>query len=886
MSEADDNDDDERATTISVAVPVALDRGFSYRLPADLAPPTPGSRVVVPFGRRVLVGVVRRQPADAFSEGGPRLREIIDVLDPPQRPALGDDLLDLCEWIADYYVSPIGEVCRLALPGASMGVDARRAALSEAGRAALQATSGELLAAASSPSSPSPSPPPSSADAQPLSRPLEDADLRVLERLAEATSKRREAIAVASLRKLSPPIPALLRRLEELAEAGLVTLDTGEADAHAARTEPHYRRTDRLRGASTDEPALRQAVGRSKQRRALLDALELHPPGVWTPLSQLRGPFPRARQLLPPLLEAGLVIEEQRLRELDPFADEPADAREADPEFDLTDEQDRALASLLEALAARRYRSTLLHGVTGSGKTEVYMRLIAAARAEGGGAIILVPEIALTPQLARRFRQRFGDEVAVLHSGLTDRQRLDSWGHIRAGRRPIVIGARSAIFAPVPALRVIVVDEEHDGSFKQEEGVRYNARDVAMVRARSLDAVVVLGSATPSLESWHNVHEGRLGLSTLTRRPDLEGGERALPEVEVVSLREHMPDPDTLLSARLRQRLIEVVNAGEQAILFLNRRGYTTALSCKTCGSLQQCPDCSAPSMTYHLSRNRLVCHLCGHIEAAPKRCLACGSAELEHGAAGTERVETAIAADLPGARVLRLDRDTSRGKALLDLLGRFRRREADVIVGTQMLSKGHDFPGVTLVGVLRADHGLALPDFRSTERVFQLLTQVAGRAGRGDRPGRVVIQTWAPDHPAIRYAREHDYEGFAAYELAARARAGNPPIGHLALLRISGEVRGRVDARAGELGHFARDLAARVAGDQMGVEPPIVVLGPVDSPIERINRRHRVQILLRSSSRAPLRWVLKHLRHRLGSEGHGAKSTIARADVDPYGLL
>jgi len=334
--------------------------------------------------------------------------------------------------------------------------------------------------------------------------------------------------------------------------------------------------------------------------------------------------------------------------------------------------------------------------------------------------------------------------------------------------------------------------------------------------------------------------------------------------------------------------LVETLAAGEQAILFLNRRGYTTSLSCKACGSFQQCPDCSAPSMTYHLKRNRLMCHLCGHIEGAPKTCSSCGGAELEHGAAGTERIEVAIAATLPGVRVARLDRDTSRGKALLEVLDKFRAREADVLIGTQMLSKGHDFPGVTLVGVLRADQGLAFPDFRATERVFQLLTQVAGRAGRGDRPGRVVIQTWAPDHPAIRHARTHDFEGFAELELEARARRttegpGNPPIGYLALIRISGEDKPAVAARAAELGALARDLAARVIA---GGETEIQVLGPVDSPIERINRRLRMQLLVRASARGGLRWLLRHLRRELGQRGRGRATTTARVDVDPYSLM
>lgn len=869
MTTADHSQGEAQADRlVSVAIPVALDGGFSYRVPESMDVPPAGARVVVPFGARVLVGVVRPAPAE-LPEG--ELRELIEILDPPDRPALSDDLSSLCEWIADYYVAPVGECYRLALPATAMGADPRRVKLSEAGAAALDRASSPLLARSASDADDSDEGDPAAGAAT-----LETHDRRLLAQVHGAGAK---PLAIAKLlglvKKGELAISSPLARLARLAEAGLVEIEAGAAEAKRARTELHLRRTHRLRGGSRDEPAIAAAVGRSKQRRAVLDYLEVQSPGTWTPISELRGPFPRVRKLLGPLLDAGLVVGEQRLRELDPFAAMPT--RDEPPV--LSAEQQVALAGLRERLDSGCFHAALLHGITGSGKTEIYLHLIAAARERGGGAIVLVPEIALTPQLAERFRARFGDAVAVLHSGLTPQQRLDAQGHIRAGRRPIVIGARSAIFAPVPGLEVIVIDEEHDASFKQDDGVRYNARDVALVRARSLDALVVLGSATPSLESWQGAHEGRLGLWSLTTRPT----PRPLPEVEIINLKQHLPDAETLLSARLRECLLATVAAGEQAILFLNRRGFTTAIGCATCGSFQACPDCSASSMTYHLSRNRLMCHLCGHIEAAPQRCRACGSADLEHGAAGTERVEIAIAGDLPGVRVARLDRDTSRGKALLEVLDRFRRREADVLIGTQMLTKGHDFPGVTLVGVLRADQGLALPDFRATERVFQLLMQVAGRAGRGDRPGQVLIQTWAPDRPAIIHAKNHDYASFAAEELDNRRKHDNPPIGYLALVRITGEQRERVDARAQAIAELARMLAERVArGGQARVE----ILGPADSPIERINRRLRMQILVRSGRRGALRWVLGHLRHELGTRGHGRTATSARVDVDPYSLM
>lgn len=876
MTSTDPTDETSSATAdrlVSVAVPVVLDRAFTYAVPAELPMPRPGTRVVVPFGARALIGVVRPVPAEPPSG---KLREILELLDPVELPAMNEELAGLCEWLSDYYLAPIGECYRLALPATAMGIDARRARLTPAGLAALERSSNPLLASTRDQVA---DPAPTEPDA------IDEYDRRVLAHLDEAGARPdSKGLAVATLtgskageKASRPTVPAILSRLSALGSRGLVEIDSGEAESKRERTALHYRRTDRLRHASADEPAIERVVGRSKQRRALLDYLELQPPEQWTSIAELRGPFPRARDLLAPLLDAGLVVASERLRSLDPFDAATMPERSEPPA--LTDDQRSALAGLLAGLEARRFTGALLHGITGSGKTEVYLHLIAAAREQGGGAIVLVPEIALTPQLAERFRARFGDEVAVLHSGLTPQQRLDAQAHIRAGLRPIVIGARSAVFAPVPELRVIVVDEEHDASFKQEEGVRYNARDLALVRGRALDAMVVLGSATPSLETWHGAREGRLDLHSLRTRPT----PRPLPEVEIIDLRAHMPNRETLLSARLRTRLQEAAGAGEQSILFLNRRGYTTALSCTSCGSFQQCPDCSSPSMTYHLARNRLMCHLCGHIESTPQRCRSCGAGELEHGSAGTERVEIALAADLPGLRVARLDRDTSRGKALVELLDRFRRRELDVLIGTQMLAKGHDFPGVTLVGVLRADIGLALPDFRATERVFSLLTQVAGRAGRGDRAGHVIIQTWAPDHPAIEYARRHDFEGFAALELAARAKHHNPPFGHVALVRIAGEQRSQVEARAKELGILARELVGRVAA---GGEAHVELLGPVDSPIERINRRVRMQMLLRADRRNALRWVLRHLRHALGPKGRGPSETLARVDVDPYSLL
>lgn len=844
---------------VSVALPVGLDRAFSYAVPEDWpSAPEPGARVLVPFGARGLVGVVR----DVAAEPAPRMRRLEEVLDPPGAPSLTPGLVRLCEWVQDYYVAPVGEVYRLALPGLLTGSDVRKARLLPAGAAALaSAREFVLTPTGGGPYVPS------------------VAEQRVLAALATAP---RQELAVERLTSLRPRIPGVLRILGELAARELCSITWDDGGDEGARVEMHYRRTDYLRGAAGGEAAIQAIVGRSKQKRGLLDMLEGAAPGVWMAAGELRGPFPRLRELIAPLLEAGLVVGQERLRALDPFA---AGAPESSAPQAPTADQQRALAALLADMDAGAFAVSLLHGVTGSGKTEVYLQLIAQARARGGGAIVLVPEIALTPQLSDRFRARFGDTVAVLHSGLTPRQRLDAWQQIRLGLRPIVIGARSAVFAPVANLKVIVIDEEHDPSFKQEEGVRYNARDVAMVRARDERALAVLGSATPALETYEQARSGRSRWLRLDTRPT----PRPLPQVELVPLAVHRPDPDTLLTARMRAALTETVAAGEQAILFLNRRGFATTLVCGACGALHQCPDCSAPSMTYHLQRNRLMCHLCGYIEGPPERCRSCGEGELLHGSAGTERVELAVRKEIPQARVLRLDRDTSRGKGLLETLAQFRSREADILVGTQMLSKGHDFPGVTLVGILQADHGLGMPDLRAAERTFQLLTQVSGRAGRGDRPGRVLVQAYAIHHPAIAFAARHDFAGFAAWELEKRQQLGNPPFGFLALLRISGPDAVAVQRRAEALGSFVRvcveGLASR-AGASADGRAALTLLGPMPSMVERVNKKVRWQLLIRAATRPPLRWLLKQLRPRLGLDGSGDFKTSAMLDVDPQTLL
>ncbi|HJL20457.1 MAG TPA: primosomal protein N', partial [Sandaracinaceae bacterium LLY-WYZ-13_1] len=453
-------------------------------------------------------------------------------------------------------------------------------------------------------------------------------------------------------------------------------------------------------------------------------------------LDELRSHVKGARAVIRRLEERGLLRTEEREVPADPFFSEPV-SPDTPPEPNPP--QRHAIETLVAALGAGP-STHLLHGVTGSGKTEVYLRVISEAKARGLGSLLLVPEIALTPQLVARFRARFGDGIAVLHSGLTDKQRHAAWRGLRAGALRVAVGARSALFAPVPDLGVIVVDEEHDSSFKQEEGFRYHARDMAILRAHRAGAVCILGSATPSIETYHRAETGKLGLISLPNRATSQ----ALPEVEVVDLRRHGPGPSghPLISGPLHKGLDVCLQTGGQAILFLNRRGFSPSLRCEACGEMAQCPACSV-SLTEHRRAGLLRCHYCDFSMPVTGRCPSCGKDALLPLGLGTERLEDALAEAFAPAKVARLDRDTAHGgRAVEAVLDRVRRREIDILVGTQMVTKGHDIPGVTLVGVVLADQSLAFPDFRAAERTFQLLSQVAGRAGRGERPGRVVLQT------------------------------------------------------------------------------------------------------------------------------------------------
>jgi primosomal protein N' (replication factor Y) len=486
---------------------------------------------------------------------------------------------------------------------------------------------------------------------------------------------------------------------------------------------------------------------------------------------------------------------------------------------------------------ARRAESFLLHGVTGSGKTEVYLHAVAEALASGRQALVLVPEITLTHQILARLRGRFGDALAVLHSGLSAGERLEQWQRLRAGATPIAVGARSALFAPLEQLGVIVIDEEHDAAYKNEEGFRYHARELASRRAAAASCPLVLGSATPSLESRFAADRGALRRLVLARRI----GDRPLPAVEIVDMareRELAPRGRRVaLSGALERALRETLAEGGQSILLLNRRGFSTQVLCYACGAAERCRHCDI-ALVYHATPQRLRCHYCDFQIAPPERCSQCGAPDTALLGTGTERLEEELRIRLPQARIARLDRDTAKQRGYTErVLRELRARRIDVLLGTQMVAKGHDFPGVKLVGVVLADVGLHLPDFRAAERTFQLLTQVAGRAGRDRAPGRVIVQTYAPGSPAIRPVRDHDYEAFYAEELGQRAALGYPPFGRLVQAVVSGG-----DATAALA---AAQTLARAAAQASGPGEP-EVLGPAPAPIARLRGRHRFQLLLK----------------------------------------
>ncbi|MBC7927782.1 MAG: primosomal protein N', partial [Bryobacteraceae bacterium] len=693
-----------------IALPVPLDYPFTYSLPLTLQHRVKtGCRLIVPFGSRKLTGIAVR--VHDYAPDGP-VREALRLLG--EEPALEEHMIELGRWIASYYCAPLGEVLRGMTPLTGEVHSSRVWSLTDAGRDAAR----QLLLGAE--------------DTDPVV-----ALLRMLEG---------RPLTESYLRK---KLPESARLLKSLAKRGMVAME----DMKEGR-DPMRAASERLRITAAQT---RPEGKLKKAERELLAYLELHP-GEHN-VKEIDGLVRNASESARALARRGLLtllLEQTAITE-HPFKPAPV----------LNPHQQAAFEIIAGAIASKEFGTFLLHGVTGSGKTEVYLRLIEATLALGRNALLLVPEIALTPAMAGQFYHRFGNRVAILHSAFHDSERAEQWRRIRSGAAGVVIGTRSGVFAPVQNPGLIIVDEEHDSSYKQQETPRYNGRDVAVMRAHQAGAVVVLGSATPSLESRYNVERGKYFLVTLPERIE----KRPMPEVSVIDLRTEFLEThkQNTFSRKLLEAIQVRLDAGEQAIILHNRRGFSAFCACRSCGERVECVNCSV-TLTWHRRDRRMLCHYCSYAERVPEKCPKCGSEYVYFLGTGSERVEDELHREFPTARIARLDRDTVGGKRHFEtILTGFRERAFDILVGTQMIAKGHDIPNVTLVGVVSADIGLGMPDFRAAERTFQLLTQVAGRAGRGDLPGRVLIQTINPDHYAIQYAAAQDFDGFYKREIEFR---------------------------------------------------------------------------------------------------------------------
>jgi primosomal protein N' (replication factor Y) len=797
-----------------VSLPVPLDQTFTYRLPETMRHRVEtGCRVLVPFGTRKLTGVVLathdHPPAGV-------VREALRLLD--EEPALSEEMLKLGGWISAYYCAPLGETLRAMTPLSGDVRHTRIYSLTPSGRDVARQLH--------------------------LSSDVGDDPAFQILRLLDA-----RPLSASYLAKKVDRGAALLRSLEK---KGLV-----ESEDTAAERDPLRASAARLRA---------EFLGRGveklpKSERELLSFLELHP-GSHN-LAGLEHSVPKASTAARALARRELV----RLT-LEPVG---AGVTPFRPPHTLNPHQQKAFACIQATLQAKQFQAFLLQGVTGSGKTEIYLKAIEATLALGRTALMLVPEIGLTPAVAGQFHHRFGERVAILHSAFHDSERSQEWRRIRAGQASVVVATRSGVFAPVRDLGLVVVDEEHDQSYKQQDTPRYHGRDVAIVRARDAGAVVVLGSATPSLESRYNAESGKYVRLELPERIE----RRPLPSVELVDMRQEFLETrkHATFSRALVAAVSERLENGEQTMLLLNRRGFSSFVACRACGHHLECVNCSV-TLTYHRRDRRMLCHYCNYSERVPDRCPKCASEYIQFIGLGSERVEDELHGTFPKARIARLDRDTVGGKRDYEtILAGFRDGNFDVLVGTQMIAKGHDIPNVTLVGIVSADVGLGLPDFRAAERTFQLLTQAAGRAGRGETPGIVLIQTINPDHYAIRCAAAQDYEAFYQKEIEFRRLMRYPPFGALAHVLVRAAQEEEALRKSAALGRLLEPAPEGVK-----------VLGPAAAAVPRLKNEYRFQMLLKSASRKRLSQALGELR-RFATAEKWNPTTLA-IDVDPVTLL
>ncbi|MGI8639260.1 MAG: primosomal protein N' [Pyrinomonadaceae bacterium] len=814
---------------VEVALPIPLRQTFTYILPAGLQENIKiGARLLVPFGKRQITGYAvalheNLSPELEIEESA--LKEAVELLD--AEPLLTEEIIKLTQWTADYYASSWGEVLKASLPAGINASVEQVVSITAKG-------CDELIKVSSA----------------------KTVKVRILLYLSESNEvSARELGKKFGVSKAQRVIRELVN--EDWASVFHRTLTT--------QVKPKRRKAVRLL-----PPELHQSNNKplTEAQQKIIDALlEENGEIIFTDLIEKTDV---GASSINTLAKRGIVeIFVQEVRR-DPLEN----AKLPDlQDFVLSDEQEKVLSEIQNALQKEKYKAFLLHGVTGSGKTEIYIRAMKTALEKDKTALMLVPEIALTPVFSRRLRAFFGDEVAILHSNLSTGERFDEWRRLRNGTARIVIGTRSAVFAPLENIGLIIIDEEHDGSYRQHEMPFYNGRDVAIVRANFADAVVVLGSATPALETFHNSHTGKYEYLSLPNRI----GNRPMAHAELVDMREVFgaEGKNAVFSPQLIEAIEETHGKGEQSIILLNRRGFSSFVLCRTCGETIRCNNCDI-TLTFHKRDAKLVCHYCNHKEKTPTKCPFCESKFLFFVGEGTEQIEDILRRKFSNLRIARVDRDSiSRKNELEETLSAFSEGRIDMLVGTQMLAKGHDFPNVTLVGVISVDAGLAMPDFRSAERTFQLLTQVAGRAGRGSLQGRVLIQTYHPEHYALQHASTQNYNDFYEVEINFRKKLNYPPFVALASILIKHENY-----------NFAFDNAAilRECLQKANGEKNCIILGPAPAPLSRLKGEHRLQILVKARNRAKLRETLDFALH--DAQEKFCDLRIVYVEIDPVNLM
>ncbi len=832
-------------TFIEVAVPLPVTGTFTYSVPDDLVDRAGvGARVLVPFGRRKVTGFVVAAGVKPEVDG---VKDIVDVLD--VAPVVDPPMIELTRWIADYYLASWGEVLRATLPP-GINMESRRFLRgTDAGTEALAGVTGESAEGARTPAASS----------------LTERRLKILALVCE-----RGEVSVGHARRGAGISRGNRSDIDALVREGLV--EEFEV-VHPPKVEGGKEQVVRLLVAAPDALVEKEKLERRAPKQAEALGILAGAPDATLPVAKL-GEAGVTSATVTALVRKGLA---ERTERRSPRLSVGQEGWGLGEEGDLTAQQRSAVDLIGGRISSGEFGVVLLHGVTGSGKTRVYSEAIQVALDAGRGAIVLVPEISLTPQMVQRMKMEFGDRVAVVHSGLSLTERYDTWRAIREGLFPVVVGPRSAVFSPVRDLGVIIVDEEHEQTYKQSESPRYHARDVATMRAKLEKAVVVLGTATPSLESYLNAREGKYDLVELPER--IAAG--PLPAVEVVDMcAEPTVDSEGAFSAVLRDAVLETLGADKQVILFLNRRGHASFIQCISCGHSEKCPNCNV-ALTFHSIDHTMRCHYCGITTPAPDKCPACDDLNLRFGAPGTQRVERAVHELFPEATVERMDVDTTtRHGSHWRILKDFAERKTDILLGTQMIAKGLDFPGVGLVGVVAADVGLNLPDFRAGERTFQLLTQVSGRTGRGEERGRVVVQSYVPEHYTIALARDQHFIPFFDREIAEREGIGlgYPPFSRLVGITVRSRDEDQVREAAGRLA----DFLAR-GSEHMG-DPRPEVLGPAPAPLEKIRGVYRWQVIVRGRGGSARALVAGALAQKRALKLPSAV-TLA-VDVDPLDLL